>query len=85
MQFQTESLAPLFSISSYISFITFFLLGFGLVFELPVVAAVLTKLGIISPGLLRTSRKQVVVILFVLAALLTPPDVVRRFFLLYPC
>ena len=84
IRFQTPSLEPLFSISNYISFITFFLLGFGSVFELPVVALVLTKLGLVSPHLLRSKRKHAVVILFILAAVLTPPDVVTQLLLVIP-
>lgn len=84
LQFQTPSLQPLFSISNYISFITFFVLGFGLVFELPVVTMVLTKLGLVSPRLLRTKRKHAVVILFILAALVTPPDVITQILLVIP-
>ncbi len=84
IRFQTPSLEPLFSISNYISFVTFFLLGFGSVFELPVVALVLTKLGLVSPHLLRSKRKHAVVILFILAAVLTPPDVVTQLLLVIP-
>lgn len=51
------------------------IIGCGLAFELPVVAIVLTKIGLITPSFLRTYRKYAVVIILVVAAVITPsPD-----------
>ncbi len=51
------------------------ILGCGLAFELPVVAFALTKVGILTPQILKASRKYAVVVILVVAAVITPsPD-----------
>jgi sec-independent protein translocase protein TatC len=60
------------SVSSYVSTFTGVVLGMGLVFETPVLAGLLARLGLLSPGfLLRKFRIAVVGIAFA-AALITP-------------
>ena len=46
----------------------------GIIFELPIIILVLTKLGIISPAILISKRKVALVIIWVFAAVITPPD-----------
>jgi len=60
------------TISSYISTITSLSLSMGLVFELPVLIFFLTKIGIITPQLLRKKRKYAVIIIFIVAGFITP-------------
>ena len=66
------------SIASYISFcITIFLI-FGAVFEMPLVVVVLSRMGIVSPTLMRKARGVMIVLIFFVAAVITPPDVVSQ-------
>src|SRR6478735_6176891 len=63
------------TINDYIDNLTNLILGCGIAFEMPVLTYALTKIGIITPGFLRRSRKYALVILLVLAAIITPsPD-----------
>lgn len=63
------------TIADYISNLTTIILGVGLAFELPVVAYALTRIGIITPGILKKSRKYAIVVILVIAAFITPsPD-----------
>lgn len=63
------------TLDDYIDTINQIVLGCGLAFELPVLAFVLAKLGIISGSLLKQYRKYAVVIVLILAAVITPsPD-----------
>jgi sec-independent protein translocase protein TatC len=82
--FAGEQLAPMFSYSSYVSYSLSLLLGFGLVFEMPVLVLILARLGIVSADFLARQRKFAVVIIFILAALFTPPDVISQFLLGVP-
>jgi len=66
---------PLINIEDYVGFFTKIMMGFGLAFQLPVVAYFLAKLGMITDKTLKDFFKYAVVIIFVLAALLTPPDI----------
>lgn len=85
LNFQTESLEPLISIGSYISFFLSFILVFGIVFELPVLLIGLMFLGVIKAEFLRAQRKIAVVGIFVLAAILTPTvDLITQFLLAIP-
>jgi sec-independent protein translocase protein TatC len=63
------------NIRSYIGTLTSICLATGLVFELPIVAFFLTKIGIITPTFMRKYRKHAIVVIFIIAAIITPPDV----------
>lgn len=68
-----------FDITSYISTVCMMVLGSGLMFQLPMVVYVLSRLGLLTPAVMRTYRKHAVVIIFVVAAILTPsPDVLSQ-------
>jgi len=63
-----------FALDAYISFVTRMILITGLVFELPVLSFFLTKIGLVTPAVLKHVRRYAIVIIFILAAFLTPPD-----------
>ncbi len=65
-------LVPVISISKYISFVLALILGCGLVFEMPVLIWLLTKIGIVNAALLRKRRKYAIAAIFILAAIITP-------------
>ncbi len=82
--FGTEKLKPMIKIGDYVSFISYLILAFGAVFELPVIAYFLGKLGIITPRTLRKGRRYAIVGMLVLSALITPPDVFSQLMLAGP-
>lgn len=84
MGFGTQTLQPLISIESYVSFVLGLLLPFGAVFQLPLVVLLLTSVGILHPETLTRYRKYTVLVIFILAALLTPPDVVSQTLMAIP-
>lgn len=63
------------NIRSYIGTLTSICLATGVVFELPIIAFFLTKIGLITPDFMRTYRKHSIVVIFVLSAIITPPDI----------
>jgi sec-independent protein translocase protein TatC len=69
---QMMNWVPTWTVGEYYSFVTNFVLAFGLSFELPVVVLTLTKLGIITPSIMRATRPHATVLIFVLASILTP-------------
>lgn len=77
-------LSPMVSFSKYVSFIMMILFPFGLVFEIPLISAVLTRIGLLSPDFMRRRRKTVIFSSFVVAAFLTPPDVFSQVLLAVP-
>ena len=61
--------------SEYISFVTTFILGVGLVFEMPVIILAVTRIGLVSRSWLAKQRRYVFLLVFVLGAIITPtPD-----------
>ena len=73
--FENEFTLPTLSMASYLSLTIHLLFAFGLVFELPTISFILTRLGILNANWLRTNRKYSLVVIFIGAAVLTPPDV----------
>jgi sec-independent protein translocase protein TatC len=71
-------------LSGYTTFIVRLMLAFGIVFELPVAIFFLTKLGIVTPEVLRRKRRYAIVLIFILAATLTPPDAFTQIMLAIP-
>jgi sec-independent protein translocase protein TatC len=59
-------------VTEYFSFITTTLLSAGLIFELPMIAYILSSIGILSPQILRKYRRHSIVAILVIAAALTP-------------
>lgn len=83
--FCTESLTPVISISGYISFVMGLVLGSGLVFEMPVLSYLLTKIGVINHRYLRRMWKYAIIVIFITAAIVTPtPDVFNMTMLAIP-
>ncbi len=76
--FSNESVKALPSVKQYFGFALKLLFAFGAVFELPVVIFFLSKLGLVTPQLLKEKRKYAILLTFVTAAILTPPDVVTQ-------
>ena len=60
------------SLQSYISMFTSLILIMGIVFEMPSLAAILSKLGILSKSTLKKYRKHAFVVMLILAAFITP-------------
>jgi sec-independent protein translocase protein TatC len=63
------------NVRSFIGTLTSICLATGVVFELPIIAFFLTKIGIITPAFMRKYRKHAIVVIFIVAAIITPPDV----------
>ncbi|TVR67062.1 MAG: twin-arginine translocase subunit TatC [Spirochaetaceae bacterium] len=84
LQYATRAIQPMFSFGGYVGFVISILLAFGIAFELPVVVTILARVGLVSPAMLRSSRKYVLVALVILSAVLTPPDVVSQVLLAGP-
>jgi sec-independent protein translocase protein TatC len=73
------------TISDYIDNLTNLILVCGIAFEMPVLAFVLTKVGIITPSFLRSYRKYAVVIILIASAIITPsPDWISQLIVFLP-
>jgi sec-independent protein translocase protein TatC len=72
LTFQSNVLTPMISIDEYLGFVMILIVVFGLLFEMPVIAYFLTKIGLLTPEFMRQKRRYGIVAIFVAAAVLTP-------------
>jgi sec-independent protein translocase protein TatC len=72
------------SLRSYISTVSSITLAAGLIFQLPILAFFLTKVGLIDPPFLKKYRRHSVVVILALSAIITPPDIFSQVMVCFP-
>ena len=78
-KFSYQMSNPLFGLDKTLSFIFSMLFIFGVVFQFPLVIAVLARLGVVSHVQLAHKRKYAFLLIFVVAGIITPdPTVVSQ-------
>lgn len=81
----SENIKNQIALTSYVSNITLLTLLMGVVFELPVVILLLTKIGILTPKMLKKYRKHTIVVILIVAGVITPsPDVFSQLIVAFP-
>jgi sec-independent protein translocase protein TatC len=74
--YQSTHLKPMISVGKYVSFCAGFIFAFGLVFELPLIIALLSYLRVVKASYLAQKRRYAILLIAILSAVLTPtPDV----------
>ena len=84
LAFSNDSLRALPSVKQYFSLAVKLLLAFGFVFELPVAAFFLSRMGVLTAEFLKEKRRYAILLIFIIAAVLTPPDVISQFLMAIP-
>ncbi|MCX7612634.1 MAG: twin-arginine translocase subunit TatC [Caldimicrobium sp.] len=85
ISFKTESLEPSLSLLHFVNFFSFFILIFGLIFELPLFLALLVILRILNPYRVTRYRKEIFFFTVVISAVITPtPDAINMALLAIP-
>lgn len=72
------------TINSYISTVVSVTLASGILFLLPIVVYMFSKLGLLTPTFLRKYRRHSIVGVLVLAAIITPPDIASQIVVALP-
>ena len=80
MGFQAEN----WRAEEYVTFVSKFLLGMGLGFEMPVVLLVLVKIGILDYEKLAGFRRYMIIVCLILGAVLTTPEVITQILMAVP-
>jgi sec-independent protein translocase protein TatC len=72
------------NINSYISTVVSISLASGVVFLLPIFVYFLSKVGLLTPGFMKTYRRHAYVVMLLLSAIITPPDVFSQIMVCFP-
>ncbi len=76
--FESKELQSIISVGKFVSFVTVFVLAFGLIFELPIFMVFSSKVGLISRQSFAKNRRYALLMISIAAALLTPtPDIIN--------
>ncbi|GAA0322873.1 twin-arginine translocase subunit TatC [Bacillus carboniphilus] len=89
VQFMTNisdklNIQQVIGINEYFQFLFQITLPFGILFQLPVVVMFLTRLGMITPMLLKSIRQYAYFVLLVIAAFITPPELLSHLMVTVP-
>ncbi len=80
----SEAVLNEFDLSSYISNVRTSVIACGIIFELPIIIYFLTKIGLVTPEIMRKYRKIALVVVLIVAAVITPPDVTSQIIVAVP-
>ncbi|MEZ0609698.1 twin-arginine translocase subunit TatC [Fibrella sp. WM1] len=74
-----------YDITSYIGVLAMLSLGCALMFQMPIVAFVLSKVGVLTPGFMREYRKHAWIVILIVAGVITPsPDIYSQVLVALP-
>ena len=74
----SELIENRFTVSSYMSTILSTVFYSGLLFLLPVISYLFTKIGLLSSDFLKKYRKHAIIGILILSAIITPPDLISQ-------
>lgn len=80
----SENIRNTITLDSYIETFTTLTFVMGIVFQLPVIMSVLTKMGFVSYNMLAKYRKHAFLTIMVVAAIITPPDLMTLILVTIP-
>lgn len=83
-QYDSINLTPTIKIGEHLSMTMTALLGFGAVFEMPLLTYFLARAGLVDDRTLITYFRHATLVIFVVSAVLTPPDVLTQFLMAGP-
>lgn len=73
-----------FDINEYFTSVAMWTLACGIIFQIPVVSYFLSKVGLLTPEIMRAYRRHAIIAVMIVAAFLTPPDPVSQMMIAIP-
>ena len=73
-----------FTLEGYLTYVMWLMFTSGLIFQLPVISLMGTKVGILTPAFLKHYRKYAIIIFLIIGSLLTPPDPLSQILIFCP-
>jgi len=84
LQIASQNFSVMLRATSYFSFVTSICLPFGFIFELPIAVVFLTRIGIITPRILRKARRYAYFVIVLLGVLISPPELISHLSVVIP-
>lgn len=79
-----DKVHTMITLDSYISTFVSLTLLLGIVFQLPMIAYILAKMGILNASQMSKYRKQALILIMLIAAIITPPDIMTLILVAFP-
>ncbi len=79
-----DQIENIFTLNNYLNTITSVVIGTGFIFLIPLIIYFLSSIGLVTPDMLRSFRKQAFVIVLILSAMITPPDIFSQILVSLP-
>jgi sec-independent protein translocase protein TatC len=73
-----------FTVGSYMGTVISTVFYTGILFLLPIVSFILTKIGLIGPEFLKKYRRHAIVVILIISAVITPPDMLSQIIVSIP-
>ena len=70
----SEDVVNMISLQSYMSTLTLMSISMGIVFEMPVVAWLMARMGLLTASFMTRYRRHAIVVILIVAAIITPPS-----------
>ncbi|MEX0919588.1 MAG: twin-arginine translocase subunit TatC [Candidatus Saccharimonadales bacterium] len=83
--FAPESITPIITTDEYLSFVTLYLMAFGLIFQIPLIFLIINNFTPLNPQKLMKSQKYVVILSYIAAAIISPTiDIINQTIMALP-
>ncbi|MCC5913719.1 MAG: twin-arginine translocase subunit TatC [Balneolaceae bacterium] len=73
-----------FDINEYFISVAVWTLACGIIFQIPVISYYLSKIGLLTPEIMRAYRRHAIIAVMIVSAFLTPPDPVSQMMIAVP-
>lgn len=73
-----------FDINEYFSSVSMWVVACGIIYQIPIVSYSLSRIGLLTPELLRKYRRHSIILALVISAMLTPPDPISQVLIALP-
>ena len=83
--FNLKHITAMLTVDAYLTFVTSYLLGAALLFQIPLILLIIDKITPLTPGGLMRYQRHVILVAFILAAIISPtPDIINQALLAGP-
>lgn len=81
---ESMQLVQTYGVSQYFGFMFSIIIPLAIAFELPVVVMFLTRIGLLTPTVLKKMRRYAYLLLVIIASLISPPDLISHLMVYIP-